>query len=76
MADDDLLAILREMNADTAEGAEVADVVAEVELYGMDRNALNRRVRNLRKAGALRPQVKRGRLHLMGSPDELDGLIT
>jgi len=76
MADDDLLAILRDLNADTAEGAEVADVLAEVELYGMDRNALNRRVRNLRKANILRPQVKRGRLHLMGAPDHLDGLIT
>lgn len=76
MADDDLLAILKEMHADTAEGAEVADVLAEVELYGMDRNALNRRVRSLRKANILRPQVKRGRLHLMGAPDHLDGLIT
>lgn len=76
MPDDELVDVLRETGADTSEGAPVADVLAEVEVFGMDRNALNRRVRALRKVGILREQVKHGRLHLMGSPDELDGLIT
>ena len=78
LADESLLEILEDLGAGLAEGAAMADVVAEVEPSGMDRNAVNRRIRALRKAGTLRDASPRarGRIHLIGAPDRLDGLVT
>lgn len=74
IADDDFLVILEDLGAGLAEGAALAEIVAEVEPSGMDRNAVNRRLRALRKAGRLRDKSPRGRVHLTGAPDRFDGL--
>ena len=74
--DDAIVDMLEDMGAYDTEGAALADLKAELVLFDMDTNAVNRRLRSLRKAGIVRDKSPRGRVHLIGAPDELDGLIT